>query len=63
MANTAEYFGFEMLNKLVDNQLNKKEDVLILFTHWFFIKTGFKCIGLGDEVTYLQIIAIFSDKQ
>ncbi|XP_074111921.1 proteasome inhibitor 31 kDa [Cotesia typhae] len=51
MANTAEYFGFEMLNKLVDNQLNKKEDVLILFTHWFFIKTGFKCIGLGDEKT------------
>ncbi|XP_008556311.1 proteasome inhibitor PI31 subunit [Microplitis demolitor] len=51
MANTNDYFGFELLNKLVDNKLNKKEDVLILFAHWFFIKNGFKCIGLGDSKT------------
>lgn len=56
MANTNDYFGFELLNKLVDNKLNKKEDVLILFAHWFFIKNGFKCIGLGDSVSYSILI-------
>ncbi|XP_034951896.1 proteasome inhibitor PI31 subunit [Chelonus insularis] len=54
MASATNYFGFELLNKLVDDQLQKKEDVIILFVHWFLIKNGFKCIGLGDSKTFEQ---------
>ncbi|XP_033209628.1 proteasome inhibitor PI31 subunit [Belonocnema kinseyi] len=45
-------FGFELLNKIYDSQVTKKEDVLILFVHWYFIKNGFRCIGLGDSKTH-----------
>ncbi|XP_046825420.1 proteasome inhibitor PI31 subunit [Vespa crabro] len=41
-------FGFELLQKLVDNDICKKEDVIILFVHWYIIKCGFKCLGYGD---------------
>lgn len=44
-------FGFELLNKLYDTQVTKKEDILILFVHWYCIKNGFRCIGLGDSVS------------
>lgn len=44
-------FGFELLNKLYDTQIAKKEDILILFVHWYCIKNGFRCIGLGDSKT------------
>lgn len=44
-------FGFELLNKLYDTQVTKKEDILVLFVHWYFIKNGFRCIGLGDSKT------------
>lgn len=50
-----DYFAFELLNRLVDNQLCKKEDVIILFGHWFLIKNGFRCIGLGDSVSLLYM--------
>ncbi|XP_043287843.1 proteasome inhibitor PI31 subunit [Venturia canescens] len=47
-----DYFGFELLNKIVEASLSKKEDVIILFTHWYFVKNGFKCIGLGDSKVF-----------
>ena len=58
------YFGFELLNRLEDSNLSKKEDVLILFLHWYFVKNGFKCIGLGDTVSlfmqnFVKICKIF----
>lgn len=45
-------FGFELVQSLYDNQIVKKEDVLILFVHWYLIKHGFKCIGLGDSKAF-----------
>ncbi|XP_012233225.1 proteasome inhibitor PI31 subunit [Linepithema humile] len=42
-------FGFELLQKFHDNEIQKKEDVIILFVHWYLTKSGFKCIGIGDE--------------
>lgn len=48
---STENFGFELMMKLVDHQLKKKEDVIILFTHWYLVKVGFRCIGLGDKKT------------
>lgn len=50
--NTEPLFGFELLQKLTDNEICKKEDVIILFVHWYIIKCGFKCIGLGDSKTF-----------
>lgn len=50
-ANTKSVFGFELLQKLVDNDICKKEDVIILFVHWYIIKCGFKCLGYGDSVS------------
>ncbi|CAK9816639.1 Proteasome inhibitor PI31 subunit [Anthophora plagiata] len=40
-------FGFELLQQLHNNQIVKKEDVLILFVHWYLTKLGFRCIGIG----------------
>lgn len=48
----ANTFGFELLNKVFGDQVTKKEDVLILFVHWNFVKNGFKCLGIGDSVSY-----------
>ncbi|XP_058798288.1 proteasome inhibitor PI31 subunit [Phymastichus coffea] len=44
-------FGFELLYKAFSDQIHKKEDVLIVFVHWYFIKNGFKCLGIGDSKT------------
>lgn len=46
-----DIFGFELLYKSIENQLSKKEDVLVLFVHWYLIKSGFKCLGQGDSKT------------
>ncbi|XP_015431377.1 PREDICTED: proteasome inhibitor PI31 subunit isoform X2 [Dufourea novaeangliae] len=45
-------FGFEILQSLYDNQVTKKEDVLILFVHWYLIKNSFRCVGFGDSKAY-----------
>ncbi|KAF7994031.1 hypothetical protein HCN44_011300 [Aphidius gifuensis] len=44
-------FGFELMMKIVDHQLTKKEDTIILFSHWYLIKVGYRCIGPGDKKT------------
>ncbi|XP_023716810.1 proteasome inhibitor PI31 subunit isoform X2 [Cryptotermes secundus] len=44
-------FGWDWNYKLVENDITKKEDVLVALIHWYFIKFGFKCIGLGDSKT------------
>ncbi|KAK6619643.1 hypothetical protein RUM43_012400 [Polyplax serrata] len=46
-----DYFGWDLTYKSVENDLRKKEDLLIAFTHWFIIKNGFSCIGNGDSKT------------
>lgn len=58
-SSSTDNFGFELLNKLVDSQLKKKEDVIILVSHWYFVKVGFRCIGLGDSVCYYFLLSNF----
>jgi proteasome inhibitor subunit 1 (PI31) len=51
MANDSENsFGFELLFNISGTQVTKKEDILILFVHWYFIKNKFKSLGIGDSV-------------
>ncbi|XP_076384811.1 proteasome inhibitor PI31 subunit-like isoform X2 [Megalopta genalis] len=52
MVDVNSTFGFEVFQSLYDSQVSKKEDVLILFVHWYFIKNSFRCIGLGDSKAY-----------
>jgi proteasome inhibitor subunit 1 (PI31) len=48
----SQMFGWELVYRLVEKDITKKEDVLVALIHWCFIKYGFKCIGLGDSVSY-----------
>ncbi|XP_029155649.1 proteasome inhibitor PI31 subunit [Nylanderia fulva] len=52
MADAANTFGFELLQKVHHDEILKKEDVIILFIHWYLAKCGFRCIGIGDEKTF-----------
>ncbi|XP_076280769.1 proteasome inhibitor 31 kDa [Lasioglossum baleicum] len=52
MADVNFTFGFELLQSLYDSQISKKEDVLILFVHWYLIKNSFRCIDLGYSKSY-----------
>lgn len=52
MVDTNNIFGFELFQEIYNKQITKKEDLLILFIHWYLIKQGFRCIGIGDSVSY-----------
>lgn len=54
MAKASDTFGFEILHKLYQNEMQKKEDVIILFAHWYLVKCGLRCIGIGDNVSFDQ---------
>lgn len=63
MTDSTNMFGFELLQKVHHDEIHKKEDVIILFIHWYLVKCGFRCIGIGDEVSpdlnILQYIVTF----
>jgi len=52
MADVNSFFGFELFQKLHHDDIRRKEDVIILFVHWCLTKSGFRCIGVGDEVVF-----------
>uniref|UniRef100_A0A1A9WQS9 Proteasome inhibitor PI31 subunit n=1 Tax=Glossina brevipalpis TaxID=37001 RepID=A0A1A9WQS9_9MUSC len=44
------FFGWDLLYKIIEKDINKKEDVLIAFAHFILSKhLQFRCIGLGQE--------------
>jgi proteasome inhibitor subunit 1 (PI31) len=47
----SDMFGWDLIYRLAERDITKKEDVLIALTHWCFIKFGLKCIGVGDSVS------------
>lgn len=59
MVDVNSVFGFELFEKLYHDDIHKKEDVIILFVHWYLTKSGFGCIGIGDEVSFDDKIDIF----
>jgi len=44
-------FGFELLQKVHHDEIRRKEDAIILFLHWYLVKNGCRCIGVGDSVS------------
>ncbi|XP_011875918.1 PREDICTED: proteasome inhibitor PI31 subunit [Vollenhovia emeryi] len=52
MTDVNSVFGFELFQKLYHDDIGKKEDVIILFVHWYLTKAGFRCIGIGDETVF-----------
>lgn len=56
MANRSDTFGFELFSKLHHSEIQKKEDVIILFVHWYLVKYGLRCIGVGDSVSFDRYI-------
>ncbi|KAK1126635.1 hypothetical protein K0M31_004262 [Melipona bicolor] len=52
MVDASNVFGFELVQEIYSNQIARKEDVLILFVHWYLIKHGFRCIGIGDSKAF-----------
>ncbi|KYN39170.1 Putative proteasome inhibitor [Trachymyrmex septentrionalis] len=52
MIDVTNVFGFELFQKLYHDDIHKKEDVIILFMHWYLTKSGFRCIGIGDDATF-----------
>lgn len=43
--------GWQILHKLIENDIKSEKDVIIAVTHWFLIKEGgFLCLGTGDKV-------------
>ncbi|EZA47826.1 hypothetical protein DMN91_011610 [Ooceraea biroi] len=45
-------FGFDLLEKVYHDEICKKEDVIILFFHWYLVKNGCRCIGIGDSKVF-----------
>lgn len=48
----ADYFGFELVFKSVEQSIQTKSDVLIAVVHWYLIKNSFRNVGLGDDVSF-----------
>ncbi|ROL50623.1 Proteasome inhibitor PI31 subunit [Anabarilius grahami] len=41
--------GLELLFNCVSNSVTCSQDALICFVHWEIVKSGYKCLGVGDE--------------
>lgn len=46
-----EMIGWDLLYKLIAQDLRAESDIIVAVAHWFLIKeAGFRCVGNGDEV-------------
>uniref|UniRef100_A0A674C844 Proteasome inhibitor PI31 subunit n=1 Tax=Salmo trutta TaxID=8032 RepID=A0A674C844_SALTR len=41
--------GLELLYSSVAGSITCPQDVIVCFVHWEIVKSGYKCLGLGDE--------------
>lgn len=47
----ADIFGWDLLYKVTQPQIKTNQDVLVCVCHWKLIKEGFKCVGIGEDLT------------
>lgn len=51
-----EMIGWDLLFKLIENDLKTESDIIVAIAHWYLIKqAGFRCLGTGDEVIQMSI--------
>ncbi|XP_075168179.1 proteasome inhibitor 31 kDa [Haematobia irritans] len=49
------FYGWDLLFKTIEKQLNKKDDLLIALVHFVLTKhSQFRCIGIGDDKTFTE---------
>ncbi|XP_013112807.2 proteasome inhibitor PI31 subunit [Stomoxys calcitrans] len=49
------FYGWNLLFKTIEKQINKKDDLLIALAHFVLTKhSQFRCIGLGDDKTLTE---------
>lgn len=46
--------GWDLLYHSVENEILKKEDILVTLIHWILIKNGYRNIGLGTDIVSNQ---------
>lgn len=44
-------FGWQLIHKIIENDITKGADILIAVTHWQLCKSGLLCLGTGDDVS------------
>ncbi len=44
-----------MLYTCVAGSISCPQDAVVCFVHWDMIKSGYRCIGSGDEVSSVNI--------
>lgn len=45
------YFGWELLTKLIEDEVKVPQDVIVALVHWQLVQLTFLCLGTGDEKT------------
>lgn len=43
-------FGWDLTYNSVKNDIKTKEDLLAVLIHWCLIKSGFRCVGVGESM-------------
>lgn len=46
-------FGFHLFLESQKSNIKSKNDILVIFMHWMFVKNKFRNIGIGDNVRIL----------
>lgn len=45
-------FGIDLLLESQKLNITCKSDVLMILLHWMMCKNGFRCVGIGHDVSY-----------
>lgn len=43
--------GWDLIYRIIENDVTKKEDILVAFIHLILINSKYRCIGVGDSVS------------
>ena len=58
----ASAVGLELLYASIENQIRSQYDALVCCLHWNMIQNGFKCVGVGEEVSMFHCHIKFTRK-
>jgi hypothetical protein len=47
-------FGIDLLFESQKNNIKASSDVLVILAHWNIVKNGFRSVGIGDNVSFIN---------